>query len=108
MNDLLCAGLLTSAILAAGCAQFSDSAPDARPVSAAASPGSLSRAEVLADLQMWQLAGMQDHGREEVQGLADDQYRASLARYFALRASPAFGELVNRLAENPHAVAIVR
>ena len=59
---------------------------------------SKSRAEVLADLQIWRESGMaalQDVGDGQ-HGYIDPRYSAALAKYQELRASPRFAELVEK------------
>ena len=57
----------------------------------------LSRAEVLADLQLWQQAGLDAYNQGE--GVVGDQqaYEAKLAKYQQQRNSTAFVELVQRI-----------
>jgi Domain of unknown function (DUF4148) len=82
-------GLIVS-LGAAGAALAADADADA--------PAPLSRAEVLADLQIWRESGMAAlHAREEP-AMLDAQYDAVAARYAALRASPMFAALVERIA----------
>ena len=64
----------------------------------------LTRAEVIADLHMWRLAGLQDLTRGE--GSVDPQsyeYRRAFATYAHLRSSAQYAALVNQLQQNPNA-----
>jgi hypothetical protein len=59
----------------------------------------LTRAEVLADLQIWQRAGLDRFGRGEASpDVHSPEYRRAFARYAALRASPEFAALVKSIA----------
>jgi hypothetical protein len=60
---------------------------------------SLTRAEVIADLQIWQASGMAElHAGEELAWFKNG-YNAAAGRYTAQRASPAFALLVKRIAQ---------
>jgi hypothetical protein len=60
---------------------------------------SLSRAEVLADLVVWQRSGLAAlHQGEAGPPAFDASYRAAQAAYLALRAAPSFALLVRRIA----------
>jgi hypothetical protein len=59
----------------------------------------LSRAEVLADLQIWRESGLEALQNGEESAVCTPHYDAALARYAALRASPAFAALVQRIAQ---------
>ena len=81
------------------------SAALATEVSGAGNPNALaaeapvSRAEVLADLQIWRESGMAALSDGE-EGLADTPaYNAASARYAALRSAPSFAALVMRIAQ---------
>jgi hypothetical protein len=74
----------------AGTALAQDAAP-------AAAERALSRAEVLADLQVWHESGMAAlHGGDEP-AIFHPNYQATVQRYAALRESPAFALLVQRI-----------
>jgi hypothetical protein len=66
---------------------------------AAAAEGPVSRAEVLADLQIWHASGMADLDNGEVGMAYTPVHDAVLARYEALRAAPSFAALVHRIAQ---------
>jgi len=69
----------------------------------------LTRAEVVADLQVWRLAGLQDLNRSELSpDTSSDEYRRALATYEVLRSSPQFALLVRRLQDNPNALVVGR
>ena len=68
-------------------------------LAAEAEPVSLSRAEVLADLQIWQQSGMFDLHVGEEPAFFKSGYDAASARYAAMRTSPAFAALVGRIAQ---------
>ena len=60
----------------------------------------VSRAEVLADLQIWRESGLaaeQQTGDRDPE-LFSDHYRAAEARYADMHASPSFAALVDRIA----------
>lgn len=77
-------------------------AQDATP-SFPAAPTDLSRAQVLADLEMWHRAGLTYLSDREID-VRSTEYQRGLERYQQLRASPAYREAVARL-EKGHAVA---
>ncbi|MDO9074565.1 MAG: hypothetical protein Q7U73_14985 [Rubrivivax sp.] len=85
LGTLLVAGSTTLAVAAEG-----DGAAAERP---------LSRAEVLADLQIWRESGLEALQEGEESAVYTPRHDAALARYAALRASPAFGALVQRIAQ---------
>ena len=58
----------------------------------------LSRAEVLADLQIWRESGMAALQWRDEPAMFDAGYDAAAARYAALRAAPTFAALVERIA----------
>lgn len=57
----------------------------------------LSRAEVLADLQIWRRSGLAELAQLEVPPLSTREYREAAARYDAMRRSPEFAALVRSL-----------
>jgi hypothetical protein len=62
----------------------------------------LTRAEVIADYQMWRLAGLQDLTRgEQSVDTSSYQYRKAFATYRHLCQSPQFAQLVSELQKNP-------
>lgn len=71
----------------------------AQELTAPASTDNLSRAEVMADLEMWQRAGM-TYLTDRETGVLSAEYRQGLERYRQLRAGPAFLEAVARLQEH--------
>ena len=85
LTTLLVAGSPTLAVAAEG-----KEAATERP---------LSRAEVLADLQIWRESGLEALQEGEESVAHTPPHDAALARYAALRASPAFGALVQRIAQ---------
>jgi len=85
--SLLCSIILATA---ASTAQAIDIASEGQP---------MSRAEVLADLQIWKQSGMAAFTDGEASADAySASYRAAQARYVALRSSPEFAQLVSRIA----------
>lgn len=60
----------------------------------------LSRAEVLADLQIWKASGLAEQQHGYTSTISDAAYQRALARYTALRNSPNFSILVQSLAAN--------
>lgn len=70
--------------------------PAALQPTASTHASSLSRAEVMADLEMWHRAGM-TYLTDRETGAPSAEYRQGLERYSQLRASPAFLEAVARL-----------
>ncbi|CAB5703273.1 Uncharacterised protein [Delftia tsuruhatensis] len=71
-------------------------------VTATAATG-ISRAQVLADLEMWHRAGLTYLSDREID-YRSEEYQRGLERYRQLLASPAYQEAVARL-EKGHAVA---
>jgi hypothetical protein len=61
-------------------------------------PSSLSRAEVLADLQVWKDSGLSELQNGYTSEVFGTQYRRASERYAALRNSPHFAELVQSVA----------
>ncbi|MDB5861564.1 MAG: hypothetical protein JWQ76_5253 [Ramlibacter sp.] len=67
----------------------------------------LTQAEVLADFQIWRLAGLGDLTRgEQSVDTNSYQYRRAYATYLALRDSPQYAELVNELQQRPFASVV--
>jgi hypothetical protein len=96
-------GPLAAALLTAACAAHAaDSEGGAAQVP-------LSRAEVLADLQIWQQSGMSafDNGEASADP-SNASYSAAQARYVALRSSPEFSQLVSRIAQERGDVMVAR
>lgn len=58
--------------------------------------GPLTRAEVLADLKIYQESGLAEAERIDESGLNTAQREKALARYLALKDSPRFAELVQQ------------
>jgi hypothetical protein len=61
-------------------------------------PSKLSRAEVLADLQVWKDSGLAELQNGYTSTISDTKYQRALARYAALRNSPNFATLVQSIA----------
>lgn len=71
----------------------------ASPADAPAPASSVSRAEVLADLQIWRESGMAElQAGESGPDVYSARYRSAEARYATMRAGPAFAALVGRIA----------
>lgn len=69
-------------------------------------PKSVSRAEVIADLEIYRRSGLAELDSSESPDLFGSAYLHAQARYMALRASPEFRTLVARIArERGEAVA---
>ena len=58
---------------------------------------SLTRQEVIADMAMWQRAGLDRFTEPEIQAIYMDEYQAALRQYQALRSGPAYAQELNRL-----------
>ncbi len=86
----LTASLLLAAALPQAHAQEYPSAP-------AASTSQLSRAEVIADLHLWQRAGVDRYVEAQRYGMETSEYQAAFAEYQRLRNSPAFAQEVARV-----------
>ena len=61
-------------------------------------PSTLSRAEVMADLQVWKTSGLAELQNGYTSTISDTQYQRASARYAALRKSPNFATLVQSIA----------
>lgn len=61
-------------------------------------PKPVSRAEVIADLEVYRRSGLAEFDRVDSQELFGSAYIMAQARYMALRASPEFKTLVARIA----------
>jgi hypothetical protein len=61
-------------------------------------PSTLSRAEVLADLEAWKASGLADLQRNDSPDYFSTQYQRASALYAALRKSPHFAVLVQSIA----------
>lgn len=95
MKPIFLVPLLAALAVAAIAPARADSSPSPAPV-AASTP---SRAEVLADLIVWQRSGLAAlQGGEAGPDTTSATYRAALAAYQAERESPAFAQLVQRIA----------
>lgn len=71
----------------------------ASPADAPAPTSTMSRAEVLADLQVWRESGLAElQAGESGPDVYSARYRSAEARYAAMRAAPAFAALVDRIA----------
>lgn len=67
---------------------------DARFTRQAAPEVAATRAEVLADLEIYRLSGLERYDRLESPDFGSPAYRAALKRYQDLRNSPKYSELV--------------
>lgn len=72
--------------------------PSAEPPSLA-----LTRAEVLADLHIWRLSGLAEFTRGERPQIYGGLYLQAKARYDAMRDSPAYRDLVEKMSKTPNA-----
>jgi hypothetical protein len=99
--------LIPSLLLVAGTAMAAEPVVVHIPQGAAPPAPTLTRAEVMADLYMWRLAGMQEFTRSDLLDQTG-RYQAAMARYRALRESSEFSELVQKLQRQPYAVVVGR
>lgn len=87
--------LMSTACAVAASAAFAQESPSDAPMALSTA----SRAEVLADLQIWQRSGMAALQQGEAgPQVFDAPYRSALAAYTAMRESPTFALLVRRIA----------
>lgn len=93
-KNILASVLFASAALVAGSAMANDN-PHTQPVN---TPSAVSRAEVLADLEIYRESGLAAVDRTEDFSLNAGQRAQAEARYAALKASPKYAELVQRFA----------
>lgn len=85
-----------AALVIAGVASATDIPQNwAGPASVQNTPP-LTRAEVAADLALWQRAGLLEYGERESSDLSDAQYQQRLAVYQQLRNGPAYQAEVER------------
>jgi hypothetical protein len=61
-------------------------------------PHTLSRAEVLADIQIWRESGLAELQHSDMPDVYSAEYQRASAKYQALRKSPRFAELVQSIA----------
>jgi hypothetical protein len=61
-------------------------------------PSTLSRAEVLADIQIWRESGLAELQHADMPDVYSAQYQRASAKYAALRKSPYFATLVQSIA----------
>ncbi len=109
---------LSSFITAALCATFAaasaaQAADGARPQDAPVPTSMRTRAEVLAELEIWREAGLNTFvpHEAEVDPFTSHAYQLALARYDALRVAPAFAQRVERIARERgevRAIALAR
>ena len=89
-TPLFCAAVLAVALGSVQAADEGNNAPAAPE---------LTRAEVLADLTIWRKSGLADaQSGESASDPVSPNYIAAMARYQALRTSPQFAQLVQRIA----------
>ncbi len=62
-----------------------------------ASASQVTRAEVIADLHLWQRAGVDRYAEVQQYGLETQEYQAAYAEYLRLRNGPAFAQEVARV-----------
>jgi hypothetical protein len=111
MSKLLSHLTITTIAVASAVAAAQAYAADAAPLAAAPAavaygavpasseqPSTLSRAEVLADLQVWKASGLAELQNGYTSAASDTPYQRALARYAALRKSPDFATLVQSIA----------
>lgn len=99
--------VIPTLLLAAGAAMAAEPIVIDVPRGAAPPVSTVTRAEVLADLHMWRLAGLQEFTRNELMDRSE-RYQMALARYHALRASTQYTELVQKIQERPSAMVMGR
>ena len=85
---------LLALALASGVVQIAVAADAAAPADVP-----LSRAEVIADFQVWRESGMEAISNGDEPAIFHPAYAQVHARYLAMRESPAFAQLVRRIAE---------
>jgi hypothetical protein len=88
------AALLAAAVVLAAGAAHADNGEIAMTRDVAVAGAPVSRAEVLADLHLWQRAGLGETGEADTLSAG---YQAKLAAYQRLRSGPAFAAEVERL-----------
>lgn len=99
--------VFSSSLLAACAAMAAEPIVVDVPRDATPPASTLTRAEVLADLHLWRVAGMQEFDRSALRDQGD-RYEKALARYKEMRASPQYAELVQKMRSRPNAIVIGR
>ena len=100
MNIKTVIAIATLATFATGAAlaQGANDIPSDRP---------LTRAEVIADLEIYIESGLRDLGMQEDPELGSPRYEAARARYAALRLAPTFAARVQQIAQQRGEAALV-
>lgn len=91
-KNIIAVALLASAALASGAAMANDN-PHAQPVN---TPSQVSRAEVLADLEIYRESGLAAVEQTETYGYDVQRRSQAQAKYEQLRRSPYYAKLVQR------------
>jgi hypothetical protein len=101
-KNIVASVLFASAALLAGNAMANDN-PHEQPVN---TPSAVSRAEVLADLQIYRESGLAAVEQSETYGYDSARRDAAKARYAELRSSPYYATLVKRFGGSAPATAV--
>ncbi len=96
--------VVIAALLAVGASQ----AVLAQTANAVEPAHELTRAEVIADLKIYQESGLADLSRPDSEHWRSSAYREAAARYALLRNSPRFAQLAQQIAAGRDARQVVR
>lgn len=101
-KNVIASALFASVALLAGNAMANDN-PHEQPVN---SPSAVSRAEVLADLQIYRESGLAAVEQSETYGYDNERRIEAKAKYAQLRSSPYYATLVKRFGGSAPATAV--
>nr|WP_297524503.1 DUF4148 domain-containing protein [uncultured Roseateles sp.] len=101
-KNILASVLFASAALVAGNAMANDN-PHTQPVN---TPSAVSRAEVLADLEIYRESGLAAVEQSETYGYDNARRDAAKAKYAELRSSPYYATLVKKFGGSAPATAV--
>jgi len=104
-KTLVAAAFIASLTAIAGQAWATDN-PNAETQATAQQPGTVTRAEVLADLQIYRESGLAQADLPENTGMDNDRKAKAQARYAQLRSSPYYATLVKRYRDGEHQVEV--
>ncbi|OWQ43805.1 hypothetical protein CDL60_28305 [Roseateles noduli] len=101
-KNILASVLFASAALVAGSAMANDN-PHTQPVN---TPSAVSRAEVLADLEIYRESGLAAVEQSETYGYDNARRDAAKAKYAQLRSSPYYATLVKKFGGSAPATSV--
>lgn len=102
-RNIIASALFASAALLAGNVAMANDNPHEQPV---VSASQVSRAEVLADLQIYRESGLAAVEQSETYGYDNARREAAKAKYAQLRSSPYYATLVKQYQDSTPATAV--